>query len=67
MLFRSIKGDILAVLTDSGELRVAQVTERKNLLTGQVTRRLREGKVVVQMLGGQLPTHLLLSDLGDTL
>lgn len=63
----SIKGDILAVLTDSGELRVAQVTERKNLLTGQVTRRLREGKVVVQMLGGQLPTHLLLSDLGDTL
>jgi len=62
----SSKGNILAVLTNNGELHVAQVTQRKNLLTGKTTSRLREGSVPVNLPKGELPQYLLLAGLGDS-
>jgi phosphate transport system permease protein len=57
---------VLALLTRAGELRIAQVTERKNLLTGQTVTRLREGRVPVALPEDRLPDRLLLAGLGDT-
>jgi phosphate transport system permease protein len=61
----SSRGAIFAVLTKSGELHVAQVTKRKNLMTGKETTRLREGWLNVDLPQGQLPKHLKLAGLGD--
>jgi len=62
----SSRGSIFAVLTKSGELRLAQVTQRKNLMTGKVTTRLREGRMQVEFPNGQPPFRLLLAGLGDS-
>jgi phosphate transport system permease protein len=62
----SSKGSIVALLTNDGELRLAQVTQKKNLLTGKVTTRLREGRVQVQLPDEQIPFRLLLTGLGDS-
>lgn len=61
----SSKGTIVAVVTADGQLDIAQVTERKNLLTGKVTSRLREGTIAVQLDGRELPSRLMLAGLGD--
>jgi phosphate transport system permease protein len=61
----SSRGAIFAVLTASGELHVAQVTKKKNLLTGKETTRLREGWLNVDLPQGRLPQYLRLAGLGD--
>ena len=61
----SSRGSIFAVLSASGELHVAQVTKKKNLLTGKETTRLREGRLKVDLPQGQLPKYLRLAGLGD--
>lgn len=61
----SSRGSMFAVLTRSGELHVAQVTKKKNLLTGKETTRLREGTLKVNLPQGQLPKYLRLAGLGD--
>jgi len=62
----SSKGTIFALLTRDGELRLAQVTQRKNLLTGKITSRLREGRVHVEPAAEELPSRLVLTGLGDS-
>jgi phosphate transport system permease protein len=62
----SSRGAILAALSNSGELHVAQVTKKKNLLTGKETTRLREGRLKVALPQGRLPAYLRLAGLGDT-
>ena len=62
----SSRGSIFAVLSASGELHVAQVTKKKNLLTGKETTRLREGRLKVDLPQGRLPKYLRLAGLGDT-
>jgi phosphate transport system permease protein len=62
----SSRGSIFAILTKAGELRLAQVTQRKNLMTGKVTTRLREGRMQVEFPNGQPPFRLLLAGLGDS-
>jgi phosphate transport system permease protein len=62
----SSRGSIFAILTKAGELRMAQVTQRKNLMTGKVTTRLREGRMQVEFPNGQPPMRLLLAGLGDS-
>ncbi len=61
----SSRGKSIALLTEGGELRVAQVTERKNLLTGKVVAKLREGRTQVDIPEGREPTRLILAGLGD--
>ena len=62
----SSRGSIFAILTKAGELRLAQVTQRKNLMTGKITTRLREGRMQVEFPNGQPPFRLLLAGLGDS-
>jgi len=62
----SSKGTIVALLTEKGELRLAQVTQRKNLLTGKVTTKLREGTTQVELNEGEMPSRILLAGLGDS-
>jgi phosphate transport system permease protein len=62
----SSRGSIFAILTKAGELRLAQVTQRKNLMTGKITTRLREGRMQVAFPNGQPPFRLLLAGLGDS-
>ncbi len=62
----SSRGSIFAVLSAAGELHVAQVTKKKNLLTGKETTRLREGRLKVDLPQGRLPKYLRLAGLGDT-
>ncbi len=62
----SSKGSIVALVTADGQLHIAQVRQRKNLLTGKVTSQLREGAVAVQLEGRELPSHLRLAGLGDS-
>lgn len=59
--------EILAVLTQDGDLRIATVRRTRNILTGEVKTRLKEGKV--QIAPGDdrpLPTWLKLAGLGDS-
>ena len=63
----STNGEIFAVLTGESELRLARVTRRKNLLTGKITTRLREGKLDVELPeGAGKPRFLMLAGLGDS-
>ncbi|QEG42907.1 ABC transporter permease subunit [Roseimaritima ulvae] len=62
----SSKGTMFALLTESGELRLARVTQRKNLLTGKITTKLREGKAQVDLPEDETPTQILLAGLGDS-
>ena len=63
----STNGQIFAVLTSDAELRIARVTKKKNLFTGKVTTRLREGTLALNMPpDAGLPSHLLLAGLGDS-
>ena len=63
----STNGEIFAVLTGDSELRLARVTRRKNLLTGKMTTRLREGKLDVALPeGAGKPKFLMLTGLGDS-
>ena len=62
----SSRGTMFAALTKTGELRLAQVSHKKNLLTGKVTTRLKEGVLQVELPDGRLPSHLLLAGLGDS-
>lgn len=63
----STNGEIFAALTGDGELRIARVTRRKNLLTGKVTARLREGKLVLELPpDAGKPKFLKLAGLGDS-
>lgn len=53
-------------LTAAGELKIEQVSERKNILTQKVTRTVRGGSVPYQgRADGAEPEHLMLSGLGD--
>ncbi len=61
----SSKGTIVALVTADGQLHMARVTQRKNLLTGKTTSRLREGAVELELEGRGLPTQLRLAGLGD--
>ncbi|MFG0287904.1 MAG: ABC transporter permease subunit [Rhodopirellula sp. JB044] len=62
----SSKGKIFALLTENGEFRLARVTERKNLLTGKITTKLREGKTQVELSDGSAPNRIMLAGLGDS-
>ena len=63
----STNGEVFAVLTSDAELRIARVTRRRNLLTGKVTARLREGKLAVELPAGSgKPRFLMLAGLGDS-
>lgn len=57
--------EILALLTDERELRIATLRKTKNLLTGKTTTRLREGTIQVEE-GADLPSYLKLAGLGDS-
>ena len=61
----SSRGSIVAMLMADGQLRVAQVTKKKNLLTNKVTTRLREGTVQVRLSRNEPPKWLKLAGLGD--
>ncbi|GIW97723.1 MAG: hypothetical protein KatS3mg111_1056 [Pirellulaceae bacterium] len=64
----SSKGKVVGFLTADGTLTVAQITERKNLLTGKVTTRLRSGSMLVERVASDgLPSQLMLSGLGDNI
>lgn len=53
-------------MTQAGDLFIEQVTERRNILTQQVTRSTSSAEVVYEPPAGRpLPSHLLLSGLGD--
>jgi phosphate transport system permease protein len=59
--------EILAVLTQDGELRIATVRRTKNILTGTVKTRLREGTVQIDDKDqASLPVRLKLAGLGDS-
>jgi len=61
----SSRGTIIATLHKDATLHVAQVTQSKNLLTGEITSRLREGMVDVELPDGEFPSRLMLAGLGD--
>jgi len=53
-------------LTEAGELKIEQVTERRNILTRVVTQIVNDAIVPYEARGGVHPAHLLMSGLGDT-
>lgn len=65
-LARQPSGEVLAVLSGDGVLRLRAVRRTKNLLTGKVRLRLRGGEAELPPeLASTPPLKLLLSDLGD--
>lgn len=59
-------GPILASLTADGKLRISEVTETKNLITGKVKRELSGGEMMVTPReGNRLPEHVLINGVGD--
>lgn len=59
--------EILAVLTQDGDLRIATVRRTRNILTGEVKTRLKEGKVQIDTgKDASLPAWLKLAGLGDS-
>jgi len=59
-------GPILASLTADGILRIREVTETKNLITGKVKRELTGGEMnVIPREGNRLPDHVLINGVGD--
>lgn len=62
---QSTRGSVLVALTADGSLRYARVTERRNLLTGEITTRLKEGRCSVDLQSRGMPAHLLVAGLGD--
>ncbi len=67
LLDRSTLGNAtsLAVLSESGALRVFDLSERKNLLTGKITYRKQSSELPFDPAGRGTPNRLLLSGLGD--
>jgi len=57
--------EIVALLTDDGELRIARVKRTTNILTKKVTTKLTQGAMTVELPGGHRPKQLKLSGLGD--
>ncbi len=57
--------EIVSLLTDDAELRIARVKRTVNILTKKVTTKLSQGAIDVELPSGKLPTHLKLSGLGD--
>ncbi|HUF79213.1 MAG TPA: ABC transporter permease subunit [Thermoanaerobaculia bacterium] len=57
-------GPLLASLTADGVLSISQVTQRRNLLTGEVMTALAGGELTLDLARG-LPSWVLLSGLGD--
>lgn len=53
-------------LTETGELKIEQVTERRNILTREVTQVVNEGVLPYVPRAAGPPTRLLMSGLGDT-
>lgn len=59
-------GPILCTLTDDGLLRISEVTETKNLITGKVKRELTGGVMQVQARDSKrFPDHVLINGVGD--
>lgn len=59
------RASILATYADDGVLRIARVSKRENLLTGEIKTKLTEGKIPVHLPNDAPPDYLLLSGLGD--
>lgn len=61
-------GPILASLTADGKLRISEVTETKNLITGKVKKELSGGEMMVTPReGNRLPEHVLINGVGDNI
>lgn len=59
-------GPILCSLSADGILRVSEVTETKNLITGKVKKELSGGEMKVKPReGNRLPEHVLINGVGD--
>jgi phosphate transport system permease protein len=62
------QGMVIALLAQDGALELASVREKRNLLTGKITRELARHPVPFQASGARgLPERLLLSGMGDNL
>jgi len=60
-------GRLCAAWSQDGQARLAQITERRNILTGKTTRNRREAVLTVPPRDGLgAPAFLVLSGLGDT-
>ncbi len=59
------QGSFFAALDSNGKLHLGKLSQRKNLLTGKITFRVKKGGINLPMHRGELPTFLLLSGLGD--
>lgn len=62
----SSAGTAFCALTADGRLVYEKVTQRKNLITGEVTRRKREAVLPYEPRAGAEPAFLLLAGLGDS-
>ncbi len=59
-------GPVLCSLSADGILRVSEVTETKNLITGKVKKELSGGEMKVKLRdGNRLPEHVLINGVGD--
>jgi len=58
---------VLCVLSEDGKLRLTQVTERRNLITDEVTQKTRKIELPYEPRGGQLPRWLHLIGRGETI
>lgn len=57
---------VFCALTKTGELKIEQVTERRNILTREVTQVINDATVPYDVRDRTPPAHLLMSGLGDT-
>lgn len=58
-------GTVVCSVSEDGILRVSEVTEKKNLITGKVTRELSGGELALPAKAMGLPSYSLFNGVGD--
>lgn len=57
--------EIVSLLTDDGEFRIARVKRTMNILSKKMTTKLTQGTLAINLLDGKQPAFMRLSGLGD--